>query len=185
MNRFCLSTRDILARAGVGGALILVLLSGCGDSEEDPINARAGQVPVEGVNRIIREKYERNANIEAQLKEKGGRIRLEIDFSYTKLSDDDLANIELPENLTLLDLAGTSITDAGVAHLANNPSLKGLLHLNLARTMVTDACVEDIKKFSNLLSVRFDGTPVVIKRHQELIKLFNERQAQNAAARQP
>ncbi len=59
-----------------------------------------------------------------------------LNLSGTNITDAGLAHLSELKNLRQLDLSGTNITDAGLAHLSG---LKMLFRLNLSGTNITDA----------------------------------------------
>jgi uncharacterized membrane protein/mono/diheme cytochrome c family protein len=63
----------------------------------------------------------------------------------------------LGRNLTSLDLAGTAVTDAGLAALADMPNLR---ELHLDRTRVTDAGLAALRPLSHLEYLNLYGTAV-------------------------
>jgi len=67
-----------------------------------------------------------------------------LDLTNTEVTDDDLVQLknDLFHAVEQLRLTGTKISDQGLAHVANLPSLEKLW---LFRTSVTDAGVERIK----------------------------------------
>ena len=136
------------------------------------INARAGRPSPEQVNRILRERYVASGNFGEQIEKVGGRIRIALDFSYTKLSDDDLAKVELPEYLTELDLTATAITDAGVAHLLAADHLE---KIDLSQTFVTAACLETLRKLPRLQSANLNGTDIPQEQQLEMVRFFRLR----------
>ena len=55
------------------------------------------------------------SNYESNVQGLGGNYKLVLDFSSTKISDDDLKALEFPASLTEINLANTQISDDGVA----------------------------------------------------------------------
>jgi beta-lactamase regulating signal transducer with metallopeptidase domain/Leucine-rich repeat (LRR) protein len=78
--------------------------------------------------------------------------------SRTITDDADLANLvdSLPR-LTRLNLGGTPITDAGLAHIRR---LTGLHHLVLLGTQITDAGLADIESLTELQYLLLAGTRI-------------------------
>ena len=155
--------------------LLLLAVAGCG-ADADPLNARAGRPSPEQVNRILRERYAASGNFGEQIEKVGGRIRIALDFSYTKLSDDDLAKVELPEYLTELDLTATAITDEGVAHLLAADHLE---KIDLSQTFVTAACLETLRKLPRLQSANLNGTDIPQEQQLEMVRFFRSRPPSN------
>ncbi len=117
----------------VFGLLVAVIPFGCGDGRD------ATQVQVLRNNkqdRIPRNEAETttdNATAVAKIQEFGGRITIDkgstgmsmiaVDFTKTKIADDDLRNLEGLLQLRELNLSETDVTGPGLRHL------KGLDHL--------------------------------------------------------
>jgi hypothetical protein len=74
-----------------------------------------------------------------------GEIPTIIDFSRspTKPTDDDLACLECLDQLKLLDLTGSSVTDAGLEHLKKLPHLRSVM---LIDTKVTRRGAEQLSR---------------------------------------
>jgi len=68
-----------------------------------------------------------------------------------------------------LDLDGTEITDAGLAHLAG---LRRLQWLQLNDTMITDAGLIHLRNMSNLTKLNVNDTYVTEEGVQELFKVL-------------
>ena len=78
--------------------------------------------------------------------------------SARAFGDGELAALApLGRNLTSLDLAGTAVTDAGLAVVSHMPNLR---QLRLERTRVTDAGLDHLSKLSHLESLNLYGTAV-------------------------
>ncbi|MCX8497136.1 MAG: hypothetical protein ORN51_13225 [Akkermansiaceae bacterium] len=72
--------------------------------------------------------------------------------------DADLKTLEAVGNhLTALDLAGTQVSDLGVAQMASGKNLK---MIRLSETRVTDACIDTLLAMPELESVNLYGTKV-------------------------
>ena len=176
-QRMLLQSHRLVPLFAIGMLLVFCCL-GCSDDE--PVNSRGAQVPVEELNQILREKYVQGEELNQQIRSIGGRIQISIDFSFTKLTDQQLAELDLPVNLTRLDLGGTSITDASIAYLQKAENLE---ELNLMGTQVTDACLEDLKKIPKLLRAEIHATDVSPEKQLEMVKFFSSRRALHS--RQP
>ena len=94
----------------------------------------------------------------------------------TNFGDAQLAKLgPLGPNLRWLDLAGTRVTDAGLASLAAMPHL---VRLHLERTAVTDAGLESVASLTNLRYLNLYGTAVTdtgleaLRRLPELKQLY-------------
>ncbi|MCE9552456.1 MAG: hypothetical protein K8T91_03640 [Planctomycetes bacterium] len=116
----------------------------------------------------------------------GGRPRLHLDFSGSKLTDDDLANLEALAMVTSMDLSYTNITDKGIEHLKKYPQLE---KLTIVSAPITDASIEHFRAMKNLWVVDLDGTKVSQAGGMQLIKLLapraNERLYRPKAGRPP
>lgn len=85
-------------------------------------------------------------------------LQCNASIAGTNFSDADLAKLaSLGPNLRWLDLAGTAVTDAGIAKLAAMPNLT---RLHLERTAVTDAGLAHLTGLSDLEYLNLYGTGV-------------------------
>lgn len=76
----------------------------------------------------------------------------------TNFSDSDLEKLTaVGANLRWLDLGGTGVTDAGLAHLARMPNLT---RLHLERTRITDAGLERLAGLADLEYLNLYGTEI-------------------------
>jgi hypothetical protein len=151
--------------------LLCIFVAGCG-SEPDPLNARAGRPSPEQVNALLRQRYATSENLNEQILAVGGRMRLAIDFSYSKLNDDDLAQMEFPDSLSELNLAGTAITDQGITHLRES---KNLEKIDLSQTVVTEDCLETLRSLPRLKSANFNYSRVPPEQQLEMVRFFRSR----------
>ena len=85
----------------------------------------------------------------AKLAQLGPNLRW-LDLAGTKISDDGLAQLAAMPNLTRLHLERTAITDAGLTNVANLPNLE---YLNLYGTEITDAGLQTLEKVPKLKQV--------------------------------
>jgi len=103
-----------------------------------------------------------------KIREFGGQVsevaqndkRLEVAYhlASNKITDDALAPLPaLAGRLILVNLRGTEVTDAGLAHLKD---LKGLIKLHLEKTKITDAGLEQIAGLENLEYLNLYGTGI-------------------------
>ena len=155
----------------VAGCIIPCFLAGCGGGDAHP-SATAERPPLESVNESLRKKYVTADELLSQIEDAESRMQLTLDLSYTKLTDEDLAQIKFPPYLTELNLAGCPITDEGLVHLE---ACKNLQKLNLAWTKVTGDCVEPLEAISSLRSVDLNGTDIEPDTQRKLIKIFRQR----------
>ena len=82
---------------------------------------------------------------------------LGIDFREGAFTDDDLKALRFFPDLDHLDLSGTRITDAGMAHVVR---LRRLRLLDLSETAITDAAVPHLTRLTKLWSLSLHGTAV-------------------------
>lgn len=80
-----------------------------------------------------------------------------LDLVETSVTGRDLAKLQMPR-LRLLSLAGSPVTDAGLAGLTP-AAVPKLQILNLSGTKVTNTTLKDLK-FTNLSVLYFDGTAI-------------------------
>ena len=80
-----------------------------------------------------------------------------LNLSRTGVTDEGLKSVENLPNLRKLHLENTKITDAGLSHLKN---LKSLEYLNLYNTAVTDAGMTDLQGLKNLKTLYLWQTKV-------------------------
>jgi len=85
-------------------------------------------------------------------------LQCNASIAGTNFADAELAKLSaLGPNLRWLDLGGTAVSDAGLAHLAKMPNLT---RLHLERTRVTDAGLEKLAGLSELEYLNLYGTEV-------------------------
>jgi hypothetical protein len=161
----------LVAGCVAAGCVVPCLLAGCGGGDAHP-SATAERPPLESVNESLRKKYVTADELLSQIEDAESRMQLTLDLSYTKLTDEDLAEIKFPPYLTKLNLAGCPITDEGLAHLE---VCKNLLNLNLSWTKVTGDCVEPLQAIPNLRSVDLNGTDIEPDTQRQLTRIFRQR----------
>jgi len=86
-----------------------------------------------------------------------GKPVIYLDFSESKVTDAGLAHLKQLPTLKSLNLRGTKITDAG---LANLKGLRQLQSLNLTATEVKDAGLENLKGLLQLQSLNLQVTEI-------------------------
>ena len=97
-----------------------------------------------------------------------------LQISQCDIGDDVFQHLGQFPRLTSLTLAGTQITDAGIALLRKHElnrrktAITGLERLNLADTEITDACVADLVALSPLNELRITGTQLSTTGLQQL-----------------
>ncbi len=151
--------------------LLTIFLSSCSKENSHP-SANAERPPTQTVNAVLQKKYVTANKFEDQIEKTGGRIQLVLDLSYTKLTDEDLAEIEFPLHLTELDLTGCPITDEGLVHLA---ACRNLQQLNLSHTLVTGDCLATLERMPKLNAVHFHGTAITPDVQRKMIRVFRQR----------
>ena len=155
----------------VAGCVTPCFLAGCGGGEEHP-SATAERPPLQSVNEALRKKYVSAEDLLSQIEDADSRVQLTLDLSYTKLTDEDLAEITFPPYLTELDLTGCPITDEGLVHLA---ACKNLQQLNLSHTLVTGDCLAILERMPKLNAVHFHGTAITPDVQRKMIRVFRQR----------
>jgi hypothetical protein len=84
-------------------------------------------------------------------------IRLNVNLSNSRITDDALALIASMDDLFVLDLSNTKITDKGIAHLAYHPKLSNVI---LSGTKVTNGVLSHLSTLRSLDQVCVDQTAV-------------------------
>ena len=118
-----------------------------------------------------------------------GRVKAQIDLSFTPITDDDLGRMEFPDTVHSINLSGTKITDQGVEHLKRARNLEELI---LIDTQVSENVLEILKQMPSLTEVRLDNTRVPVASQLEMVRFLSPRaqartqqqQVQAAAQRQ-
>jgi Leucine-rich repeat (LRR) protein len=90
---------------------------------------------------------------------------IECKLNPWKLADDDFACLEGLENLDILDLSDTHLTDAGLEHLKRLPKLRELI---VRGTQLTDAAVRTLKQMPALVHVDIEGTRITAEGRRAL-----------------
>ena len=150
--------------------LLVLCLAGCGGDNHP--SADAERPSTQAVNATLKNKYATAKNFETQIKKRGGRIKLSLDLSYTKLTDEDLAQIEFPRYLTELNLTGCPISDEGLGPLTQSDNL---LQLDLSHTLVTEGCLETLEKIPSLQAVHLHGTAIKPDAQRKMMRVFRLR----------
>ena len=110
----------------------------------------------------------------------GGQADVNLDFSRTAITDDDLARLPLPDSVRGIDLSVTQIGDAGLEHLLRARRLE---RLNLSGTKVTEAGARTLKKMPYLWSVNVDQSQMPLATQLELLRFFATRAEARTQAR--
>jgi hypothetical protein len=92
-----------------------------------------------------------------------------IDFSGSRLSDEDLSHVRHFTELRELDLSDTSVTDLGIKSLAGLSKLKKVW---LDNTRVTDKGLEELANHREMEKVSIIGTQIDAPAAQSLLKVF-------------
>jgi uncharacterized membrane protein len=92
-----------------------------------------------------------------------------LKWSYSKVSDQQLAVLEKMTNLTKLYLNNTNITDEGLKYLTNLPNLK---YLNLVGTKVTAQGVRTLAQLPNLRQLYLYQTLISTQEGKSLMAQF-------------
>ena len=100
----------------------------------------------------------------AAIEKLGGKIEfnangevIKVDLNNAKFSDDDLKNLERFTELEWLDLRVSTLTDAGMTHLAG---LRKLKFLNVARTSVSDKGLSVLRGHTDLETLLLGTTKI-------------------------
>ena len=158
--------------------MLVLCLAGCGGDNHP--SADAERPSTQAVNATLKNKYATAKNFETQIKKRGGRIKLSLDLSYTKLTDEDLAQIEFPRYLTELNLTGCPISDEGLGPLTQS---ENLLQLDLSHTLVTEGCLETLEKIPSLQAVHLHGTAITPDAQRKMMRVFRLRNATERSQR--
>ena len=131
----------------VPGLAIALTIAGCGGSDVEAQNS-----------------------YEAQVRSLGGKARLQLDFSSSDITDEDLKNLDFPETLVEINLSNTSITDEGVAELKRAGKLEVVV---LAHTKITSKSIEHLKELPNLNQANIASGNITREELLELVKYLN------------
>ena len=77
---------------------------------------------------------------------------VELDFSGTDFTDEDLATLEVVDSVRSLNLAGTGVTDEGLAVLTHAIKLETI---DLSGTAITDEGIMRLKEIPHLRSLHY------------------------------
>jgi hypothetical protein len=161
---------------------LLTFLAGCGSPSPDPLTgatvsaAQGGDSAIApAAPAVLPPHAVGNGDTEALAGEVArlqGRVKTQIDLSFTAVSDNDLAHLELPDTVHSINLSGTKITDQGIEHLRRARNLEELI---LIDTQVTESVLEILKQMPNLTEVRLDNTPVPVASQLEMVRFLTPR----------
>jgi hypothetical protein len=93
-----------------------------------------------------------------------------LDFSGSRLSDEDLSYVRHFTELRELDLSDTSVTDLGIKSLAGLSKLKKVW---LDNTRVTDKGLKELANHREMEKVSIIGTQIDAPAAQSLLKVFS------------
>jgi len=102
-----------------------------------------------------------------------GRSEWLLDLSRSKITDADLATLELPAEVVDINLSHTEITDKGLESLISRASHVG--RLDLMGTKITDQGLLHLRSMPNLWSVSVEGTTISVEAHTALIEFLAPR----------
>jgi len=133
-------------------------LLGARFAKAKPAAPQAAPQPIEAVLPIA-EKLSSELNIAIRpLSEHEAWLQCNAGIAGAAFGDEQLARLApLQSNLRWLDLAGTKVTDAGLAQVAGMVNLE---RLHLERTGVTDAGLADLQSLAQLEYLNLYGTSV-------------------------
>ncbi|MEZ5943085.1 MAG: hypothetical protein R3C18_16960 [Planctomycetaceae bacterium] len=100
---------------------------------------------------------DRLAELNAVIKRDGSADIVSLDFTGTKVTDEDLNELTLCENLKILSLRNTQITDDGLRLVGLSTNLQLLI---LSGTNISDAGIDHLWTLGKLRFVALDNTAV-------------------------
>jgi len=160
-------------------ALCGLSLVGCLGSRPVPSPAAVPSkqpVSIAEVNRLLREGQIANQQLADQMLRQsrplGGKLNLELNLADTRLTDEELKALMLPESLTRVDLTRSLITDAGLAHLATG---KNIVELILINTRITTKGLEHLRTMPHLRMVNLHDTDIPPSEQLKFQKFLNDR----------
>ena len=112
-------------------------------------------------------------NYAENIRQLGGKAELKIDFSKSDITDEDLRNMDFPDNLVEINLANTAITDEGVAELKRASSLSAVI---LAHTQITEKSMDHLKEMPNLQTANIANKGITFEKMIEFTKHLNSKQ---------
>ncbi|MDG2207515.1 MAG: hypothetical protein P8K78_06390 [Pirellulales bacterium] len=108
----------------------------------------------------------------ADIKALDGELQIHLDFHGSEISDSDLVDISLPENIRSISLRGTEITDEGLRELLRARNLE---ILDLRGTSITDDALPILKLLPRLWKVDVGSTQVSTVGQRELRKMLSQK----------
>ena len=142
-------------------SIVAIAICGCGQSSTNAAPARS-------------EEGEQFDSYYEKIEHAGGRVVVELDFSGSDFSDDDLAKLEVVDRVRTLNLAGTKVTDAGLAVLKHASNLETI---DLSDTAITEEGIMQLKEIPNLRSLHYHQGDISRKALLEVMKFLSTRQA--------
>lgn len=133
--------------------------------ETPPAKTGEGEKKKETANVPAATLKEADAKAEKAIKALGGQVVWDGEkekvivgvFFRGKISDGDLKELSVLDNLQRLSLENTKVTDSGIKELTRH---KGLQVIFLTQTSVTDAGLKHLSGLTNLKTVNVTGTTV-------------------------
>ncbi|MDG2409622.1 MAG: hypothetical protein P8M53_11490 [Pirellulales bacterium] len=115
---------------------------------------------------------ERLSGYDANIAEHDGELQIHLDFQTSQITDDDLANMPLPENVRSISLRGTAITDAGCRELMRARNLE---IVDLQNTAITDKAIPVLLGLQRLWKANISSTNVSPVAQRELAKTLSQK----------
>jgi len=102
-----------------------------------------------------------------------GRPEWHLDLASSKITDADLAILELPSEIVSVNLSHTAITDKGLENLKSRaPHVE---RLDLMGTKITDQGLLHLRSMPSLWSVSVEGTTISVEGHKALMEFMQPR----------
>lgn len=101
-----------------------------------------------------------------------GELQIHLDFQNSHITDDDLANMPLPENIRSISLRGTAITDQGVNELLRAGNIE---IVDLQNTAVTDAAIPVLLRLPRLWKALVSTTNISTMAQKQLVKTLSQK----------
>lgn len=102
----------------------------------------------------------------------GGTLTAHLEFAYSGITDEDLADLDFPETVRSISLRQTGVTDAGITELARATRLE---HVNLTNTKISDAAIALLTTLPELRRAEVVAHGVSFEGHKKLEKSLSQR----------
>ena len=102
----------------------------------------------------------------------GGTLTAHLEFAYSGITDEDLADLDFPETIRSISLRQTGVTDAGITELARATRLE---HVDLTNTKISDAAISILTTLPELRRAEVVALGVSFEGHKKLEKSLSER----------